>query len=513
MRIKNYLLLVLVFILSTISANAQLARPFAVRNNQSLKGDMHLIGNNILNFPAGPGNSTPYNLTGAAATANDAINMSYIDVDSDASTFSSSSATLTIPAASASCYRIRYAALYWSATYENNNRVPISNVKLKLPTSATYVDIAADNLIYDEFVGNLLGSSCKPYAAYKDITALVVAQANPQGVYTVANLTASQGDQPCPGGYAAGWSIYIVYEDPNLPGRYFTSFDGFAGINGTNTQDIDIVGFSTIPAGPVRAKTAFSALEGDNKITGDRLRIRGLLTPTFSSIITPARVTISATVTNAADNFFNSSITDPVGIMPARTPNSTNTLGYDAGIAIINNPLNSVITNGETAAKLRMQTDGDQYYMFFSAFAIDIIEPNIVLTKTVQNTAGADIGGADVSLCQDLNYTIGFQNIGNDDATNFTIRDVLPINVTFNPADLSLPGALPPGVTFVYTAATRTIVFTIPNNLVNVNDPRYEIKLKVTVVCTCDQLDDACSNVVTNQAFASYRGVINTAQM
>ena len=155
MKIKNYILLVLVSILSIINANAQLAKPFSVRDNQTLRGDMHLIGNNILNFPGGPGNNNPnlpYNATGGAATANDGINMSYIDIDADASTFSSSSATLTIPAASASCYKIKYAALYWSATYTGNNRAPISNVKLKLPTSATYVDITADNLIYDEFV-------------------------------------------------------------------------------------------------------------------------------------------------------------------------------------------------------------------------------------------------------------------------------------------------------------------------------------------------------------------------
>ena len=162
-----------------------------------------------------------------------------------------------------------------------------------------------------------------------------------------------------------------------------------------------------------------------------------------------------------------------------------------------------------------METNGDQYYMFFSAFAIDIIQPNIVLTKTVQNAAGVDIGAANVNLCDDLTYTIGFQNIGNDDAANFTIRDVLPLNVTFNPAMVVLPPppvtvpATPP-ITFVYNAGTRTIVFTIPNGFVTVNAPRYELKLKVKVVCTCNELDDACSNLVTNQAFASYAGVIFT---
>ncbi|MFG6079020.1 hypothetical protein, partial [Erwinia sp. OPT-41] len=33
---------------------------------------------------------------------------------------------------------------------------------------------------------------------------------------------------------------------------------------------------------------------------------------------------------------------------------------------------------------------------------------------------------------QQLNYEIGFKNTGNDNATSFTIRDQLPINIIFN---------------------------------------------------------------------------------
>ena len=494
MKFKNYLLVLVIFVLGIPSINAQNLRPFAPRFDQDLKGDILLIGNNILNRDGGSSTSEPndpYNGSGQ----NGNRDMQFIDIDTDATTFSSSSATLDVPPISDGCYRIRYAGLYWSGILQQNNRTGIDQVKLKLPGSTTYTNLTG-TIIHDDPTQPIGTDQNKVYACYYDITTLVQGLANPEGTYTVANVLASTGSNGGTG-LSAGWSIFFVYEDPNLVSKSVVTFDGFSGIGGATTLDVPITGFRTIPAGPVRAKFAFSCLEGDQDITGDYLQINGN--------------TIS-TADRAATNFFNSSITDIAGPMNAagqRTPNSSNTLGYDAGIITNFNPTNNVIANNATSATVRLGSTRDVYFYFFNAFAVDIIEPNIVLTKQVQNTLGQDISNANVNLCQDLDYIIGFQNTGNDDVTNFTIRDVLPINVTFNPAGLTLP----PGVTYVYTAATRTIVFTIPNNLVNVGDPRQEIRLRVRVVCVCTELDDACSNVIQNQAFATYQGVINTNQI
>ena len=36
-------------------------------------------------------------------------------------------------------------------------------------------------------------------------------------------------------------------------------------------------------------------------------------------------------------------------------------------------------------------------------------------------------------------------------------------------------------------------------------DPQFqEIRINVTVVETCNEIDDACSNIINNQAFATY---------
>src|SRR5690606_27264214 len=149
--------------------------------------------------------------------------------------------------------------------------------------------------------------------------------------------------------------------------------------------DIPVSGFRTVPAPtPVRVNFAFAALEGDSPIQNDRLRLNGV---TMSAVVRPA------------NNFFNSSVTQ-LSALPVnnRIPNSTNTLGFDTGVMVIPKPGNTVIGNGDTTATIRMESNQDQYFAYFCAFAVDIIEPKIVLTKIVEDDFGNDIGGQTVGL-------------------------------------------------------------------------------------------------------------------
>lgn len=487
---SRLIVIVSLLLMIGLQSYAQNYEPFAPRFNQDLKGDIVLIGNNIL----GPDNTAFNDNT----VYNHNVDMQYIDIDGDGSTFSSSSADLDIP--NPNCYRIIYAGLYWGAV--NPGDEPIIDVKFKGP-SGGYNDIQG-TIIYDANGTTVDGGDSFSYACFADVTALVTSfgSGTDLGTYTVANVSSGVGEtsnfNPYNGtGQSAGWSLFIVYEDPTLPGKSITSFDGFSAISiaGSNTElDIPVNGFRTVPApAPVRANFAFATLEGDSPILGDRLRLNG--------------VSLS-TVDRPVANFFNSSVTQldatPVN---TRVPNSTNTLGFDTGVMAVPNPGNAVIANDATAATIRLETSGDTYFPYFFAFAVEIIEPNIVLTKIVEDDAGNDIGGQTVGLGSSLNYVIGFQNTGNDNATNFQIRDILPINIIYNhPTDL----VLPPGVTVAsYNATTRELILNIDDSLVEENDPVYEIRIEVQVVDECNQLADACSNIINNQAFASYNGFFN----
>lgn len=159
----------LVFFLGNLAAEAQVKNDFDVRYEADIRGELTFIGNNIVNRESNGGTrrewqfingrwrlvtitlpvadaNDPYNDTGDTSEYNDRWDMQYIDVDSDPTTFSSSSADLMIP--DPSCSLVRYAGLYWSAVYVNNDRSNIDQVRFRVP-GGTYQNITADELLFD----------------------------------------------------------------------------------------------------------------------------------------------------------------------------------------------------------------------------------------------------------------------------------------------------------------------------------------------------------------------------
>lgn len=544
MKIKNYLVLAIIFLLS-LTTSAQLVKAFTPRlagGNIKLKGDVVFVGNSIINKTStdptyGPGDVVtnqalllsealiPYNGT----ANNNNQNFDYIDVDGDLSTFNSSSADLNI---SSSCKKIVYAGLYWTATYQWDRRKDVGGVRtIILPRKTTWneIDFKLPGGVYQHFVADNLPDLpgqeddiivdnnftpepyAKPYVCYRNITSLVQGLADANGTYTVANQLAERGRTDV--GSSAGWSIVIIYEDPVLPSKYISVFDGYSFINAGGTpQDFNINGFKTLPPPfPVKARIGVSGLEGDGSFFNDNVFFKA------NSFVGPFSA-ITNTL-NPLNNFFNGSITNNNVNITNRNPNSSNTLGIDLDIVTV--PA-GIVPNNETGAVVKLETGGDSYGVYLTTFDVEIIEPKIVLTKTVQASIPlggplVDIAGQNVTLCQELQYTIGFQNIGNDGAVSYTIKDVLPPNTSLSDlvtlaSNFILPA--PPGgvspITYTYNPITREVIFTIPNGFVPQNGPRHIIIVKVKVLCNCNDLDDACSNQITNQAFSTYQGSLNT---
>jgi len=509
---KQALLLFLFLALGCLcSSYSQEYNTFQARYQNNIKGDLTFIANNIVNRDGGTSSTRPedsYNDTGASSAFNDWLDQQYIDVDSDNTTFSSSTATFNFT--QPECSVIRYAGLYWTATYPSeeagqaigtNRQTDFNQVKLKVP-GGSYVDVVADEVLFDGFTStdNTLREN-SPYACYADITALITPLTNPQGDYTVANIRSVVGSLSSAGGAAGGWTLVVVYENPLLSGKLISTFDGFARVRNGNPVTINYGGFNTIPAGPVRVNLGAATLEGDNVIGGDRMQMRETASDPWANL---------SNAVNPEDNFFNSNISLNGAITTNRTPNSINTLGFDTDLFLLDNPANSVLGNSSSSAMFRFTSTGDEYYPFFNSFNIEIIEPAIVLEKKVQDIAGNDITGKGVNLGQILDYVLSFKNIGNDDAVDYTIKDILPINVTLDELNFSLPtGVGPP----TYDPLTRTVIFTIPNNLVEKNDPISEIRMRVKVAENCFDFVDACTNQITNTAYSTYKGDINNNQI
>ncbi|WP_243834442.1 T9SS type B sorting domain-containing protein [Maribacter caenipelagi] len=135
-----------------------------------------------------------------------------------------------------------------------------------------------------------------------------------------------------------------------------------------------------------------------------------------------------------------------------------------------------------------------------------VFAPVIVLGNTSELLGGTDINGQDVDLGDTYNYVLRFQNTGDDDATDFTIKNILPDNVNLD--NINIDDA--PGVTSSYIESTRTIEFAIPNDLVQIGDPEYKIKMTVSVAGDCSEFVAACASQLENHAYAEYQGTLNT---
>ncbi len=466
----------------------------------------------------------------------------YIDIDGDPSTFSSSSADLTV--SDPNCAEVVYAGLYWAASYYidrtnstgsqstgsypryrdlpfPDNRPDFRTLKFRPAWSTSYIDIlpSRTEVLYDGYRNtatnpNDIAVRDIPYACYADVTDIFNAKpaaATVDGTYTIADMRASTGTAGRnSAGISGGWVLVVIYGDPALPNRFISTNKGFLEVSADNStqsnKTFTYTGFRTLPPPlNVRARYGLATLEGDFDLEGDRLRIERPNGAEFSLRTSPA---------NPVNNFFDSSISVDGNYVdrPLRIPASRNTLGFDADIFDLNNqppggPQNFLIGNNQTQVNFRVTTSRDRFRIFMNAFQVDIIEPELRVTKRVIDRAtGDDITeppNNSVNLGQELFYELTIQNIGNEDIINASIRDVLPDNINFT--DFSLITA-DPGVTWNYDSTAREFTITLDDNVVQRFDGPVSMRFGVEVVANCAELRDACSDQISNVAFATYTG-------
>ncbi|MEQ3663724.1 MULTISPECIES: hypothetical protein [unclassified Olleya] len=347
---------------------AQQTVPFTTQKAFYIYGDAAVIGNNILSKDK----QEPYN---DYLLTNDDIDMVYVDIDQDKTTFSSSSANLKLPDNQS---KIAYAVLYWSATYSyikgtrreedaqfyfqgnrQKNRSLINKVKLKLP---------GEN--YQNITGNVLFDGAKspafalnaPYVCFADVTKQLQEAKQVNGEYTVANINATQGFVA--GGSAAGWMLYVVYEAPTSKPKYITTFNGFSHI-GNQPEIISLDEFKTPDKGATSTAIVLATLEGDSALSGDQCIVANPVTNKAWQL---------QAVNRDKDNFFSSQITSISTANTVRYPNSSNTLGFDLATVSLPNNDEAVLVNGTEKVDLIFNTKQDRFYLFFTAFNTEISE-------------------------------------------------------------------------------------------------------------------------------------------
>ncbi|GAA3846073.1 hypothetical protein GCM10022243_10330 [Saccharothrix violaceirubra] len=369
---------------------------------------------------------------------NNSYVMGFVDVDNDASTSNSSTATLALPAGST----VLHARLVWGgrSVAGSGGVAPtksISTVRFKLPNAA-YTTVTAGTLIQPSA---LVTSDSGPYQASADVTAQVAAGGN--GVYTVGDMGAATGSDRY-----AGWSLVVAYRNPALPNRNLRIFEGFADVTsatGNNSVNVPVSGFLAPPSGQVNASVGVVAWEGDYGTTGDSMRL--------------ASTTLSDN-TRPTNNFFDSRISEAGADTTGRQPGNLNNFGVDIGRIDTTN----VLANGSTSTTINVTSTGDSYYPGIITSQIDLFTPQFnAISKTVTNLNGhSPAQPGDV-----LEYRLDFTNSGGDSADASIMRDPLPAGLTYVPGSTSVitdPSGFSGTVTDAtgddrgeYTAADRTV--------------------------------------------------------
>jgi len=411
-------------------------RAFAQRYQYTGRTVSYLIGNQLLNCPTGAAGCTA--AQNGSGNNNDYA-MVYVDVDGDASTFNSSSATLTFPAGAS----VLRAYLYWGGDTSASS----GGAAAPTPAANNTIEFKAPGGAYQTITAGTLDSTGSRFSGVADVTSIVSAAGG--GVYTAANLQAGTG-----GDRYGGWSLVVIYQDATQPLRSVTLFDGAATVDSGSDITIPVSGFRTPASGLVDARIGLIAFEGDNAYTGDEFQVNGTA---IGDALNPPN---GGTPTS---NVFNSTNTRLGSYQTGRVPQQTNQFGFD--VDYISVPA-GIINNNDTSASLTFSAPTEVYYPIGLLFVTNVYEPEIVtnFTKTASDVNGGQFRPGDA-----VDYTINLSNTGDDSSDTTVIRDVVPAGLTYVANSLQIVSGPNAGAMTDaagddqadYNPATKTVTFRV----------------------------------------------------
>src|SRR5262245_32875421 len=463
-RLWQALAMLALLIATTGPVPAQVASTFTPRFNVQATGDVTLIGNTSMTCNGGGQFASTQAGGGGGNVNNQNFTMQYVDVDGDPSTFSSSTATLSLPSGAT----VLFAGLYWGGFSASASR---NTAKLAVPGGG-YSVITAQQL-------DTIGSA---YQGFRDITTQVRTSGN--GTYRVADIQSTPGGSDVWG----GWSIVVVYHlDTALP-RNLTVADGYVFAGPGNSVNLSISGFLTPPTGTVQAGVGIVAYDGDAGHTGEDLILNST---TLSDALNPA------------NNVFNSTLSIDGVRFSAKSPDYVNQLGFDADILAAN----GVLGNGSTSATVTLQSASDRYYAGGIIFKTEIFVPKFdagSFRKTVVDLNGGSVRPGDL-----LEYTVTARNVGTDAALQSVLRDTLAATLTYVAGSLRVAAGANVGAKtdaagddqMEYVPATRTVVARVGTGADAANGGRLDVNASTAIVFRAQVTPPApTGTAVANQA-------------
>ena len=436
------------------------------RYNENINGDFLLIGNTVLR--CGSSNSS----CESSGTNNDSLNMTNNDPDGTGALFNGSSGSFTIPSGAV----VDAAYLYWGGNfgskgssnkyYCNPSKDPVSlatadkskanTVKLAVGTGA-YSTITSDTL-YTFPSGGLdqtpstssgAGSSGLVYEAVSDVSSRFETVAGATSINVrVADIQAAQGNN-C----HAGWALVLVYRFPAnncLDGDSDASkrndYRNVAIYDGLLNQQEDSSDTTTTLSGFITTGTSSQtsalrlgaiAWEGDQFITGDRLRVKATSASGSGTAVDPAG-------SSGTGNFFDS------GKQPNADHNSDTDNDPDSGAVIQLGYVNGrgdghgidaktqpiTVPGGTNSIDVRFQTDGDNYYPGGFALSSPIkcllaMQKDQAVNGTAVARDNATSPNPAVKAGDEITYTVTGKASGDVVLSSTVLSDAIPPGTTY----------------------------------------------------------------------------------
>lgn len=309
------------------------------------------------------------------------------------------------------------------ARSEPNNYVTITGPRTPITTTTpnndsdftlnrTKVKFKKEGGTYQEYTANASsirfpnsGVDRDIFVGYHDVTEYV--KANKGGKYYLANLGATIGTMSTGTGYFGGWSLVVVYANPELKWRDITVFDGYAYVEGgsnTPAQNLNISGFEAAQAGEVNIDMGIMAGEGDVSISGDYFRIKRRANSTYANLGNTGNVIETG-------GFFNSNVNTS-----GRIPSNKNNYGVDVQRLRLPNQeggTNVLIGNGDTSTTFQYGSDQDAYTIFNMVFAVDAYIPQAEgVSKVVTNLTPAQLQSLEPG--DEVTFSLDIYNYGSD---------------------------------------------------------------------------------------------------
>lgn len=292
-------------------------------------------------------------------------------------------------------YQIVKAYLYWAGSGTGDPTVSLNDIPITAEN--TY------NVTYfDDFFGDL-----EYFASYADITDFITTEGNGNYVFSEMDITSTLLSNP---GYCqrktnfGGWSIYIIYEDDQLPLNQINLYQGLEIIN-RNIQEKEIILNNIDVLDNEGAKIGFLAWEGDDALNyGESLSIN-------DNIISNPPLNLSNNAFNGTNSFTNSSTF------------------YNGDLDVYD--VENNISIGDTSISIKLTTGGINENGGFSA---DLIIINNIITVFNSQLPDATITNEDyVVSCGNNSFELFYA------VNNFNSTANLPANT---PISFYLDGVL-----------------------------------------------------------------------